>query len=279
MPEALHNTNEVMDLLALAQTGSHRFRGQPQTDRRPVFGGQLVAQSLMSAVRTVEGRRPHALHCTFIASAVPEPVDFEVEVLRDGGAFSLRRVVANQHGKCVFQMMASFQREESGLAHQAPMPETADPASLIAWGPRWKASAVRDKRPFHPAPVEIYTAGDDPYDNRSAQGHRQIWMLAPERLPDDPALHEALFAYASDYCLLFTALQPHGVARFDARLQNASLDHSIWFHLPFRMDDWLMLAMDSPSASGGRGLSFSAVYDRAGHRVATVAQEALIRLR
>jgi acyl-CoA thioesterase-2 len=159
------------------------------------------------------------------------------------------------------------------------MPVTADPALLVAWGPRWQARAARENRPFHPAPVEIYTYGGDPYDNRTGDRHRQIWMLAPERLPDDPASHEALFAYASDYCLLFTSLQPHGVARFDNRLQNASLDHSIWFHRPFRMDDWLMFAMDSPSAGGGRGLSFSSVYDRAGHRVATVAQEALIRLR
>jgi acyl-CoA thioesterase-2 len=280
MPEAVHNTGEVMDLLTLEQAGSHRFIGKPQAGRRHVFGGHLVGQSLMSAVRTVEDRRPHALHCIFIASAAPEPVEFEVEVLRDGGAFSIRRVVASQHGRCVFQMMASFQREEEGLTHQAPMPvAVADPTSLIAWGPQWKARAERENRPFHPAPIEIYTEQADPYDNRSGEPHRQIWMRAPDPLPDDPASHEALFAYASDYCLLFTALQPHGIARFDTRLQNASLDHSIWFHRPFRMDDWLMLAMDSPSAGGGRGLSFSSVYDRAGRRVATVAQEALIRLR
>lgn len=276
----LHDTREVLAMLDVERTAPMQFRGRADTERPRLFGGLLVGQALAAAARTTP-RRPHALHAMFVDGGKQMPVDYMVEVLRDGGTFSSRRVVATQNGRPIFQMFASFQDDEEGLTHQDPFPLDGLQRSgeLVAWGPRWKEEAQRTGAPFYRAPLEFHTTGWDPYENKTRAAERHIWARTPERLNVRHGMHEALFAYASDYCLLFSALQPHGIGRSDTRLQRASLDHSIWFHRPFRADDWLLLDMTSPSASGARGLSQSAVYDLAGARVATVMQEALIRLR
>jgi acyl-CoA thioesterase II len=277
---SLHDTQRVIGLLDVKRISLTIFRGQPDEERTRLFGGLIAAQALVAASRTTL-RRPHSLHAMFIASGTQKSVEYAVETMRDGGAFSSRRVVASQDGQVIFQMFVSFQESEDGLSHQDAVPRFADreDVELTAWGPHWKSAAKRANERFYRAPVEFFTSGWDPYENTEPSVARHIWTCAPCSLGDDIALHEAMFTYASDYCLLFSALQPHGIGRSDQRLQRASLDHTIWFHRPLRIDDWLLLAMSSPSASGGRGLSVSAVYDRDGRRVATVAQEALIRLR
>ncbi|GAB2900716.1 acyl-CoA thioesterase II [Paraburkholderia jirisanensis] len=278
--KTLHDTHEVLAMLDVERVAPLQFRGRADAERPRLFGGLLVAQALVAAARTT-ARRPHALHAIFVDGGKQQPVDYAVEVLRDGGTFSSRRVAATQNGRPIFQMFVSFQDDEDGLSHQDPFPldDAARNTELIAWGPRWKAEAQRIGTEFYRAPLEFYTAGWDPYENETRAAARHIWVRAPAPLDLERGMHEALFAYASDYCLLFSALQPHGVGRSEPRLQRASLDHSIWFHRAFRTDAWLLLDMSSPSASGARGLSESAVYDLAGARVATVMQEALIRLR
>ncbi|HEV2610832.1 MAG TPA: acyl-CoA thioesterase II [Noviherbaspirillum sp.] len=278
----LFNTEEILRLLTLEQTGEDRFRGQSHFMGSPnVFGGQVLGQSLYAASVTVEGRRPHSLHSLFILPGNHRlPIEYEVERVRDGGTFSTRRVVAIQEGRRIFVMSASFQTEEEGLSHQKTAPGHADPEQLKSNLQTWKERAANTARPYQPVPVDFRAdhAGDIFGGNQGATT-KQVWTKAPIALPDQPLTHEALFAYVSDYGLLWTSLQPHGVVMGDKRLQIASLDHTIWFHRPFRMDEWLLFAMESPNASGGRGLCMAYVYNRAGDLVATVAQEGLIRLR
>jgi acyl-CoA thioesterase II len=276
----LHDTQQVLDLLDVERVAPLHFRGRADAERRRLFGGLLVGQGLVAASRTTT-RRPHSLHAVFVDGGKQMPVHYTVDALRDGGTFSSRRVTAHQDGRVIVEMLVSFQDDEPGMSHQEPAPLSIgdEPGELTAWGPRWKQAAAQRGDDFYRAPVEFFTTGWDPYENRQPSVARNIWIRAPIDCEFDNGMHEALFAYASDYCLVFSALQPHGIGRSDARLQRASLDHSIWFHRQLRVDDWLLLAMTSPSASGGRGLSQSAVYDAGGNRVATVAQEALIRIR
>jgi len=275
--DSLYNTAEILNLLKLEQIGTDRFRAQSHFMGSPnVFGGQVLGQALGAALHTVERRRPHSLHSLFILPGNHRlPIEYEVERVRDGGSFSTRRVVAFQEGRRIFVTSISFQSEEQGLSHQKPMPAAADPESLPSSVKKWKDNAGLGKLPFQPVPVDFRP---DPSDNESA-AVKHIWTRSPIPLPDDVSLHETLFAYVSDYGLLWTSLQPHDVKMGDPRLQIASLDHTIWFHRPFRMDEWLLFAMESPNASGGRGLCFAHVYNRAGALVATLAQEGLIRLR
>jgi len=283
MPDdSLFNTDDILRLLALENTADDRFRGQSHFMGSPnVFGGQVLGQALHAACITVDGRRPHSLHALFILPGNHRlPIDYEVERIRDGGTFSTRRVVAVQEGKRIFVMSASFQVEEEGLSHQKPMPAHADPESLASNLQTWKDRAAHTSRPYQPVPVDFRAdhAGDI-FGGNAGATTKQVWTRTPVALPDDRLTHESLFAYVSDYGLLWTSLQPHGVTMGDTRLQIASLDHSIWFHRPFRMDEWLLFAMESPNASGGRGLCTASVYNRGGELVATVAQEGLIRLR
>ncbi len=278
----LYNTEEILHLLQLEQIGEDRFRGQSHFMGSPnVFGGQVLGQSLYAATVTVENRRPHSLHSLFILPGNHRlPIEYEVERVRDGGSFSTRRVVAYQEGRRIFVTSISFQTEEQGLSHQKPMPPAADPESLPSSIKAWKDNAERVNRPFQPVPVDFRAdhAGDI-YGGHPGGTTKQVWTRAPLQLPDEVLTHETLFAYVSDYGLLWTSLQPHGIKMGDPRLQIASLDHTIWFHRPFRMDEWLLFSMDSPNASGGRGLCFAHVYNRDGVLVATTAQEGLIRLR
>jgi acyl-CoA thioesterase II len=283
LDDSLYNTEEILTLLKLEQTDTDRYRGQSHFMGSPnVFGGQVLGQSLYAATVTVEGRRPHSLHSMFILPGNHRlPIDYEVERVRDGGSFSTRRVVAYQEGRRIFVMSASFQTEEQGLSHQKEAPAFVDPESLESNVGIWKAKSDNNgKRPFRPVPVDFRANHPgDIFGGHVGHPNKQVWTRTPIALPDDPLLHESLFAYVSDYGLLWTALQPHGVVMGDPRLQIASLDHTIWFHRPFRMDEWLLFAMESPNASGGRGLCFAHVYNRDGLLVATLAQEGLIRLR
>lgn len=278
----LYNTEDILQLLTLEQLDTDRFRGQSHFMGSPnVFGGQVLGQSLYAAGVTVPGRRVHSLHSLFILPGnLKLPIEYEVERVRDGGSFSTRRVVAYQEGKRIFVMSASYQQEEDGLSHQKPMPPARDPETLASSIVKWKQGASQGRRPFQPVPVDFRAdhAGDI-YDGHDGKPSKQVWTRSPLALPDERLTHEALFAYVSDYGFLWTSLQPHGIRMGDPRLQIASLDHTIWFHRPFRMDEWLLFAMDSPNASGGRGLCLAYVYNQKGDLVATMAQEGLIRLR
>jgi acyl-CoA thioesterase-2 len=278
----LYNTEEILRLLKLEQIGEDRFHGQSHFMGSPnVFGGQVLGQSLYAASVTVEQRRPHSLHSLFILPGNHRlPIEYEVERVRDGGSFSTRRVVAYQEGRRIFVTSISFQNEEQGLSHQKAMPAAAAPESLPSSIKAWKDNADLVKRPFQPVPVDFRAdhAGDI-YGGHQSGTTKQVWTRAPMTLPDDALTHETLFAYVSDYGLLWTSLQPHGIKMGDPRLQIASLDHTIWFHRPFRMDEWLLFSMDSPNAAGGRGLCFAHIYNQDGVLVATTAQEGLIRLR
>lgn len=279
---SLYNTEEILKLLTLEEIGSDRYRGQSHFMGSPnIFGGQVLGQSLYAACMTVENRRPHSLHSMFILPGnLKLPVEYEVERVRDGGSFTVRRVVAFQEGRKIFVMSASFQTEEQGLSHQKPAPASEDPETIPSSVVAWKEKANERIRGFQPVPVDFRTEhASDIFSGREGSPSRHVWARSPLKLPDSPLVHETLFAYVSDYGLLSTSLQPHGVSMGDKRLQIASLDHTIWFHRPLRMDDWLLFSMDSPNASGGRGLCFAHVYNRAGELVATVAQEGLIRLR
>ena len=279
---SLFNTQEILDLLKLEQTGEDRYRGQSHFMGSPnVFGGQVLGQSLHAAAVTVPERRVHSLHSMFILPGNHSlPIDYEVERVRDGGSFSTRRVVAYQEGRRIFVMSASFQQHESGLEHQRAMPESPDPESLPSSVAIWKQKSAGGKRPFMPVPVDFRADHkDDIYSGHKGQPDKLVWTRSPVAMPDDTLTHETMFAYVSDYGLLWTSLQPHGILMGDPRLQIASLDHTIWFHRPFRMDEWLLFAMESPNASGGRGLCFAYVYNQKGELVATLAQEGLIRIR
>ncbi len=279
---------DLVALLRLERIEENLFRGQSQDlGWGAIFGGQVVGQALSAASHTVPAdRMVHSLHGYFLrVGDATRPVVYQVDCSRDGRSFTTRRVVAIQSGRPIFHMAASFQIDEPGYDHQAPTPRAPDPETLIS--ERDLALAHVDRIPAHlqamalrERPIEVRQV--DPGDPLSPQIRppgRQVWYRAAERLPDDPALHRFLLAYASDFHFLGTALQPHGVSWFSGDVQMASLDHAMWFHRPFRLDDWLLYEIDSPSASGARGLVRGSFYDRGGALVASVAQEGLIRQR
>jgi acyl-CoA thioesterase II len=263
------------------------FRGSSPKDRwQRVFGGQVLGQALVAASRTVESRTCHSLHAYFLRAGDPQtPILYQVDRSRDGASFSARRVVAMQHGEAIFTMSASFQVTEQGLDHQIPMPEVPAPESLRSEH-EWRIEIASDL-PEHvrswfrrPRPIEIRPV--EPA-NRFAKGahppHQIVWFRAVGHLPQSEALNQCVLAYASDMTLLDTSLLPHGFNLFSGNLQLASLDHAMWFHRPFRADEWLLYVQDSPSASGARGFNRGQVFRRDGVLAASVAQEGLIRLR
>ena len=285
MDERLQTLIRLLDLEPLEV---NLFRGQSRDIGAPrVFGGQVLGQALVAAERTIEGRVPHSLHAYFLLPGdVATPIVYQVERIRDGRSFSARRVQAIQHGRPILSMIASFQVAEPGLEHAAPMPEVPPPEALrdsSAFHDQWLAEAgpvpsrivdawrtpgaiefrpVEPVNPFRPAPA----------------GSRQaVWFRAVDRLPDDPQLHRSVLAYASDTTLLGTALRPHGRSWWQPTMIVASLDHALWFHRHARADEWLLYAMDSPTAQSARGLARGLVYDRDGRLVASVAQEGLMR--
>lgn len=278
---------EILRLMQLEPLEINLFRGISRdigTER--VFGGQVLAQALLAASYTVEDRQAHSLHAYFLRAGDPDaPIVYSVDRSRDGGSFSARRVVAIQHGRPIFTLAASFQVREEGLEHQFEIPGVPEPENVAPLGllpreefdhlpknmQRWldrfgpfEFRAVRGSEPDHPVPQPPF---------------KELWFKLHGQLDDDPRLHRALLAYVSDFHLVGTATLPHGISWVQGNLIIASLDHAMWFHREFRLDDWLLYVCDSPSSSGGRGLARGMIYDRQGRLVASTAQEGVIRLR
>ncbi len=278
-------TNGLLSILNLTPLGEDKFEGtSPANGWKRVFGGQVVAQALVAATRTVEGRDPHSLHAYFILGGDPAlPITYEVDRIRDGGSFSTRRVQAVQHGAVIYSMIASFQKQEAGFEHaiampKSPMPEDlSDEKTLAAQLPPQQRRYIDLTWPIEMRPVDIERYL---HPERPAASHR-IWCRARESLPYDlpTAMHQCVLAFASDYSLLESGLIGHGMLINDKRVQAASLDHALWFHRPFRGDEWLLFVQESPSAQGGRALCRGSFFNRDGVLVASVAQEGLLRER
>jgi acyl-CoA thioesterase-2 len=277
----------LLSILDLEQLEMNLYRGlSPQVGWQRVFGGQVIGQALVAAARTVEGRGAHSLHAYFMREGDPAvPIIYEVDRIRDGKSFATRRVVAIQHGAAIFSMSVSFQVDEPGLDHQIEMPNVPPPEDLPSEAELQalyidKATEGVRKYWERPRPIELRPVDLRHFLSRDKLEPAQIvWVRATGALPDDPNIHRAVLAYASDMTLLDTALFAHGRMIFDRDLQAASLDHALWFHRPFRADDWLLYAEDSPSASGARGFTRGSLFSRDGRLVASVAQEGLIRVR
>jgi acyl-CoA thioesterase-2 len=279
---------ELIDLLQLERLEENLFRGQSRDIGTTfVFGGQVLGQALSAAQRTVTDglRQVHSLHAYFLrAGDIEAPIIYEVERTRDGKSFSTRRINAIQHGHQIFVMAASFQHPEPGSEHQISMPEVPKPEHLDPLDPintqqlshisaklqRWLAQ----KGPFefrHVYPRDEIKAPKRP-------PYQQVWFRLIDSIDNNPELHRALLAYASDFHLIGTATFPHGISYLQPNIQMASLDHAMWFHRPFRIDEWLLYACDSPSAQNARGLARGSIYSLDGRLIASTAQEGLIRM-
>lgn len=278
----------LVELLRLEQLEHNLFRGQSRDIGGPaVFGGQVLGQALMAAARTVAaGQSVHSLHGYFLrAGDKTMPIVYDVDRIRDGASFATRRVVAIQHGQAIFHMSASFHKREGGPTHQGVMPEAPPPESLVDEHLRERAMAERlpeRRRAFlqQPQPVELRAVSPlDPLTPEPRAPQSMHWLRAPHALPDDPLLHQALLAYASDWSLMRVAMLPHGLSFNQPGVQGVSLDHAMWFHRDFRFDDWLLYQSDSPSLAGARGFCRGSLWSRDGALVASVAQEGLIRVR
>ncbi len=277
---------DLLKLLELERIEDRIFRGESRDlGGARVFGGQVLGQALTAASYTVQGRNVHSLHAYFlVAGNVDAPIVYEVELARDGKSFSNRRVVAIQHGQPIFNMAASFQVPEEGLEHAAEMPPVPGPEGLadVRELPPEVLEKVPEKmrrfltleRPFEFRPVEPIHVITPP----RAAPSRHIWVKTVDRLPDNADLHRNVLAYVSDYNLVSTATLPHGIHFAEGNVQLASLDHAMWFHRPFRADEWLLYAMESPNASGGRGLAMGRFFTRDGRLVASTAQEGVVRV-
>lgn len=280
--------DQLVALLNMEAIEEDLFRGTSQDlGFRQLFGGQVLGQALSAASQTVgDGRLVHSLHGYFLRPGdAGLPIVYQVERVRDGGSFSTRHVTAIQKGKTIFTCSASFQGVEEGFHHQAQMPHVQGPEALKSetelarmvadkLPERMRERAVSDK------PIDIRPISrNNPFDPKPAEPIKHVWFRADGELPDNPALHQYLLAYASDFGLLTTAMLPHGVSVWQKFMQVASLDHAIWFHQPIRMDEWLLYSMDSPWAGNARGFSRASIFNQAGELVASVAQEGLIRLR
>jgi acyl-CoA thioesterase-2 len=279
---------ELLSILDLEEIEHNIYRGRsPQVGWQRVFGGLVISQALVAAQRTVEGRAPHSLHAYFILPGDPNiPIVYEVDRIRDGRSFATRRCVAIQHGRAIFSLSASFQVAEEGLDHALSMPQVTAPEDLPSeselrerFGAMMPQNVRRwfdQERPIEMRPVDLqrYVGRDKPMEPV-----QHVWLRATGTLPDDPAIHRAVLAYLSDMTLLDTALIAHGKSIFQRSMQVASLDHALWFHRPFRADEWLLYAQDSPNTGGARGLTRGLIYTQSGRLVASVAQEGLIRER
>ncbi|MBU2489774.1 MAG: acyl-CoA thioesterase II [Proteobacteria bacterium] len=285
MPEVLQ---ELLRLLKLEQIEENIFRGQSQDlGFGNIFGGQVLGQALSAASQTVPVDRPaHSLHGYFMRPGDPRmPIVYQVDPIRDGRSFTTRRVVAIQKGRAIFSMSASFQVVEEGFEHQAPFPEVPGPDGILSELETARAvkdripAAIRDKivceKPIEIRPVDPV----NPFAPDKREPCRYVWFKASGPVPDDLSVHRYLLTYASDFGLVATAMYPHGVTFWDPRIQVASLDHALWFHRDFRMDDWLLYVMESPSASHARGLAMANIFTRQGTLVASAVQEGLVRRR
>jgi acyl-CoA thioesterase-2 len=281
--------DDLLAILDLEQLEHNLFRGRsPQAGWQRVFGGQVIGQALVAACRTVDTgtRQPHSLHAYFLLPGDPKvPIIYDVDRIRDGKSFTTRRVVGIQHGNAIFSMSASFHVEEPGFDHAAVMPNVPPPEELPS-DQEIKSSVL----PIMPDPVRAYFERERPIELRPVEFARylsrqpmepkfNVWIRTTGRLPDDPTIHQCVLAYASDMTLLDSTLIAHGRTVFERAIQGASLDHALWIHRPFRADEWLLYAQDSPSASGARGFARGLIFSRDGKLVASVAQEGLIRPR
>ncbi len=283
MPSAIENLIRLLDLEVLEQ---NLFRGSSNAvGWQRVYGGQVVGQAMVAASRTIEEPlMMHSLHGYFMRPGDPKaPIIYEVERIRDGRSFSTRRVVAIQHGVAIFSMSASFHKDEDGFSHQAKMPDVPPPEEL--------PNESELKSGFFeqlPANVQAYWTRERPIELRPVQFRnflkpqkgepsQNIWIRATGKLSDDKALHKCVLGYASDMTLLDTSLIPHGTSMLDPEMMLASLDHAMWFHRPFRADEWLLYAHNSPNASSSLGFTRGCIFSRDGRLVASVAQEGLIR--
>jgi acyl-CoA thioesterase-2 len=278
----------LVELLALERIDRDLFRGTSQDlGWGAIFGGQVFGQALSAATQTVTtDRGVHSAHGYFLrAGELKKPIIFQVDRLRDGKSFSSRRVVAVQEGEAIFSLIASFQVDEAGFEHQDPMPEVPGPESLPT-----EAELIAEVAAALPEGLRARAAQSRPVEIRQVERRnpfaptvqapvRRFWMRFVDRLPDDAALHRYLLAYAADFQFIATALDPHGVSFLTPGMHVASIDHAVWFHRPCRVDEWLLYDIQSPSASGARGIARGRFFDRAGRLVATTVQEGLIRKR
>jgi acyl-CoA thioesterase II len=277
--------DKLLDLLDLEQIEVNIFRGRsPEETLQRVFGGQVAGQALVAAGRTVPDDRPvHSLHAYFIRPGDPSvPLIYSVDRIRDGRSFTTRRVTAVQHGKAIFAMSASFHRPEPGLEHADPMPPVPPPEELRRNVDRLEqALGVPLPAYFRDSPIELRTVGplsiEASRDPALRSTRSLVWLRVNGKLPDDPLLHVCLMTYVSDLTLLDTVLIAHGRTFYDGRTTGASLDHAMWFHRPFRADQWLLYAQESPVAHGARGLARGEVFTAEGELVVSVVQEGLIR--
>ena len=283
MTEALSQLVELLDLEAIEV---NIFRGKNLDETRlRVFGGQVAAQSLVAAGRTVDSGRVHSLHSYFLRPGDPTaPILYEVDRIRDGRSFTTRRVVAIQHGRAIFNLQCSFHVEEGpDPVHQAEMPEVPRPEDLQTV--RERLQPYVDQLPAwfvldRPRPIDQRYIGDLPWLPMASRETRQrLWVRADGELADDPLLHAAVIAYASDMSIIDSVLKPHEVRWEDRRNMVVSLDHCMWFHRPFRADQWLLVDQDSPNAYGARGLARGLIFDATGQLVVSLVQEGLVRVK
>jgi acyl-CoA thioesterase II len=281
---------DVLDILDLEPLEVNLFRGRsPQSKWQRVYGGQVIGQALVAACRTVAEvtqRPPHSLHAYFLLGGDPKvPIIYEVDRIRDGRSFTTRRVTAIQHGAAIFSMEVSFHGAETGLSHQFPMPKVPKSEELPT-----EAELRQRMMAKLPDPVRTYYQRERPIEMRAVEYGRylgekvegdgfHVWIRATGRLPDEPAIHQCVLAYASDMSLLGAALIPHGLYIFNNEIMAASLDHAMWFHRPFRADEWLLYVQDSPNLAGSRGFARGLIFAGDGTLVASVVQEGLLRQR
>jgi acyl-CoA thioesterase-2 len=277
---------DLLNLLELEQLEVNLFRGESRDiGSAQVFGGQVLGQALTAASATVADRVVHSLHAYFLRRGdFNAPIVYQVDRSLDGHSFANRRVVAIQHGEQIFNMAASFQVVEEGLDHQIDIPLVPDPDSLVdqmSLPPEIGRHLPQKLREFfaQPRPFVFRVVPPGAGSEERREPARQIWFKAVGELPDDERLHRNLLAYASDFFLLGTSMLPHQASGFTGRLVMASLDHAMWFHRSLRVDDWLLYAMESPSASGARGFARAGIFSRDGRLVATTAQEGLVRIK
>jgi len=286
MNDSINTTEELIQLMNLETLEDNLFRGESRDIGTPrVFGGQVLAQSVIAASRTVDEGSIHSLHAYFLrAGDASAPIVYDVDRNRDGRSFKARRVVAIQHGRPIFTMAASFQLDQDGLDHQFEMPDVPMPEELSS-----ESDIPQDRLHEVPQLLRRWYARTGPFDFRPVRKvdvfnprpqppYSNIWFRLSDKIDVSDQIHRALMAYASDFHLVGTATLPHGISFVQDDLVMASLDHAMWFHRPARVDEWLLYSCDSPSSSGGRGLARGSIYDRSGRLVASAVQEGMIRV-
>lgn len=282
----IDSLRDMLKVLDLEKIEENHFRGESRDiGGKSVFGGQVLGQALAAACRTVDGRIAHSLHAYFLRPGdMNAPILYEVDRIRDGRTFNTRRIVAIQHGRPIFNMAVSFQIEESGFEHQCEMPDVPGPDGLPSITElRQKASELDperfNNRPTRQMPIDIRPIQPaNPFLVDSEQPFQSVWFRTVDTVSADRALHQSILAYASDFVLLGTATLPYRKSLRENNVHMASLDHAMWFHRDFRIDQWLLYVMKSPSASNARGLAIGDVFTQDGSLIATIAQEGLMRL-